>query len=205
VATTARTGRRRTQQQRTEATTGQLLEAARGLFADDGYAATSLDAIAARAKVTKGAVYHHFPEGKAALYEAVFRKEQEQLCEELAVRYAKHQDPLAGANAAFRAFLEASCEPGVQRITLLDAPAVLGWERMRAIEADYGLALLKEGIKQAIAAGRIRRRDVDPLAHLLFGALCEGAMYVAGSEDQQAAKRKIERELKVLLDALAAA
>lgn len=204
MATKARTPQgRRTQRERSEATTGQLLAAARHLFATDGYAATSLDAVVAEAGVTKGAVYHHF-RGKAELFEAVYEHEQARLSEELARAFGSKADPVEGAYAACRAFLDASMDQGVQRITLLDAPSALGWERMREIEAEYGLALIKSGIKAAIDAKRIARRDVDSLAHLLFGALCEGAMYVVRADDPALARRRFEREVKALLDALAA-
>lgn len=193
---------RRTQRERSETTTAQLVSAARTLFARDGYAATSLEAVCSECGVTKGALYHHFS-GKSDLFEAVFREEERKLCHALREAAVAEEDPWEGFLAGSLAFLEASLDPGVQRITLLDAPAVLGWERMREIEADYGLALLKQGLRQALKAGRIGRRDADPLAHLLFGALCEGAMYIARADDPRGALRKVTRELKVVLDAIA--
>jgi AcrR family transcriptional regulator len=194
--------RRRTQAERTEATTGQLVATARDMFARDGYAATSLEAVSSESGVTKGALYHHF-RSKKELFEAVFRAEQEQLLAAVATAAGKQKDPWAGLFAGAKAYLEASLDPGVQRITLLDASSVLGWERMREIEADYGLAMLKEGLRQSVEAGRIRRRDVDALAHLLFGALGEGAMYIARDPDPRAALRRVTRDLRALLAALA--
>lgn len=198
-----RTAPRRTQRERSETTTLQLVEAARTLFAREGYGRTSLEAVVAECGVTKGALYHHFS-GKAELFEAVFREEERRMCLGLAKAYAKKDDPLEGLRHGCRAFLEESLDPGIQRITLLDGPSVLGWERMREIEAEFGLALLKQGIRHAIDAGRIAERDVDALAHLLFGALCEGAMYIARASDQRAAKRKVEQELRSLFDGFAA-
>jgi AcrR family transcriptional regulator len=194
---------RRTQAERSEATTGQLVATARDLFARHGYAGTSLEAVSSEAGVTKGGLYHHFG-SKKELFEAVFRAEQQQLLTALATAAGKERDPWDGFFAGAKAYLEVSLDPGVQRITLLDASSVLGWERMREIEADYGLAMLKEGLRQAVKARRIRRRDVDALAHLLFGALGEGAMYIAGEPDQRAALRRVTRDLKSILDAFAA-
>ncbi len=111
---------RRTQAERTEATTSALVDAARELFARDGYDATSLDAVAARAGVTKGAVYHHF-EGKRQLFEAVFTREVERMATPLAEAYARKKDPWDAFNAACRAFLDECLDPGLQRIVLLDA------------------------------------------------------------------------------------
>jgi AcrR family transcriptional regulator len=192
---------RRTQQERTEATTGQLVAAARELFAREGYAGTSLEAIVAECGVTKGALYHHFA-GKREIFEAVYRAEEQRICEALARAAARRSDPVEAMHAGARGFLEVCLDPGVQRITLLDAPGVLGWERMREIEWEFGLALIKQALVATMDAGRMRKRDPEALAYLIFGALCEGAMFVARAADQSAAKRSFERELKALVNAL---
>jgi AcrR family transcriptional regulator len=124
---------RRTQAERTEATTSALVDAARALFAREGYDATSLDAVAARAGVTKGAVYHHF-EGKRQLFEAVFSREVERVATPLGEAYARKKDPWDALNAACRAFLDESLDPGLQRIVLLDALTAIGWEQVRRLE-----------------------------------------------------------------------
>ncbi len=194
---------RRTQRERRERTRRSLLDSARRLFARDGFAATSLDEVVVECGVTKGAFYHHFA-GKEELFEAVFVEEQQRIASHLADTYGarRHRDPVKASLKACHAFLDLSRDPGVQRITLLDAPAVLGWERMREIESEYGLAMIKDGVQSAIAAGRAKRRNVDALAHLLFGALCEGAMFMARAEDQRAAQRTVEREFKAIVDGL---
>ena len=102
---------RRTQAERTEATTAALVDAARELFARDGYDATSLDAVAARAKVTKGAVYHHF-EGKRQLFEAVFSREVERMTAPLSAAYVRKKDPWDAFGAGCRAFLDECLDPG---------------------------------------------------------------------------------------------
>ena len=190
-----------TQQERTEATTIALVEAARNLFAEDGYAATSLDAVVARAGVTKGALYHHFA-GKRELFAAVFAAEQERLNQVVAAAYAAHDDPWDGFAAGCRAFVEACQEPGVQRIFLLDAQPALGWEQVRRIESG-SMEMMVRGIERAIDAGRIAPRDPRQLAHLLFGAICETAMVVARAPDQQASLRQAVAELDAVLRALA--
>jgi len=200
--TTGRTRPRRTQQQRSEATTGELLAAARSLFAADGYAATSLDAVAAAAGVTKGALYHHFA-GKRELFRAVYEAEQRRLGEMESRAYARKRDPWDAFYAACRAFLEASLDPGVQRITLLDAPSALGWEAMREIEAG-SLAMMTKALQEAIDAGCIAPRPVEPLARILFGAICETAMTTARSQNRHATSRRMLKELRTVLDALAA-
>jgi AcrR family transcriptional regulator len=190
----------RTQQERTETTVNALVESARELFAQDGYAATSLDAVVVSAGVTKGALYHHF-EGKRELFRAVFQREQERLVAEIAAVSGRKSDPWDRLEAGCKAFLELSLDEGVQRITLLDAPGALGWETVRALESG-ALALMERGIEQVMEAGYIARRPVGPLAHLLFGAMCEAAMVVARAENPRSAQRAMLGELRTLLRSL---
>ncbi|HEX8744500.1 MAG TPA: TetR/AcrR family transcriptional regulator [Thermoleophilaceae bacterium] len=192
----------RTQRERTEATTAQLLGAARRLFAADGYNATSLDGVVAAAGVTKGALYHHFS-SKRDLFRGVFEREQAALARVCHEAYSAEDDPWEGFHAGCRAFLESSLDPGVQRIVSLDGPAVLGWETVREIEASHSMAMIENGLRQAIERGRIDPRPTGPLAHMLFGALCEGAMTVARSGgDQRAVMRGVADELGNILRSL---
>ena len=181
----------------------RLLNAAADLFGRDGFAAASLDAVAAGAGVTKGSLYHHF-DGKADLFEAVCERQAAELSKQVGAIAAGKRDPWQVAYAGVRAFLDESQDPAVQRIMLVDGPSVLGWDRVREIEAEYGLALIKAVLGQLMADGQIRRHDVDVLSHLLFGALTEGALLIARAGDATAARRTVERELRRMIDGLAA-
>ena len=178
---------------RREPTHDRLVRAGRERFAADGFAGTSLDAVAAAAGVTKGSLYHHFS-GKADLFEAVFEEEARVLSDRVAADVAAQRDPWKGAVAGVRAFLRYSQEPGVQRIMLLDAPSALGWEKVRAIESGYGLALIRAAVEELMP-----RRRAEVLAHLLFGALTEGALMIAQG---QAPARTVEREVVALLEGM---
>ncbi|WP_458318771.1 TetR/AcrR family transcriptional regulator [Mycolicibacterium brisbanense] len=191
---------RRTQQQRREATTAALVAAARELFAREGYEATSLDAVAAAAGMTKGAVYHHF-DSKRELFAAVFEQVASDLAEIVGAAYARKRDSWRAFEAGCIAFLEACLDPGVRQIMLLDAEAALGWERVRELESGM-LTSSATAIARAIAEGQIARRDPAPLAQLLFGALCEAAMVVARASDQPTAQRAIVSEIRRMLGAL---
>jgi AcrR family transcriptional regulator len=191
----------RTQVERREATTAALLDAARELFAQDGYAATSLDAVVARAGVTKGALYHHY-DGKRELFRAVLHREMERLAEGLAEVFARKRDPWDGVQAGCRAFLEAALDPELQRLLLIDGPGALGFTAVREAEAPT-LTLLQEGLRRAMDAGHLDTRPVEPLAALLFGALCEAALTIARADDQRAAQRAMSAELRRLFDGLA--
>ncbi|HEX8083462.1 MAG TPA: helix-turn-helix domain-containing protein [Solirubrobacteraceae bacterium] len=191
----------RTQRERSEATTSELLDVARRLFAADGYAATSLDDVVRGAGVTKGALYHHFG-GKRDLFLAVFEREQQRLAQVQFEAFARRKGAWDGFFAATQAFFEASLDPGVQRITLLDAPSVLGWETIREVESRYSLVQLRHGIEALIHDGHLAPRPVAPLAYMLFGAMCEAAMMVARSEDPRKATREVLAELRTIMEAL---
>lgn len=191
---------RRTQAERTESTVTALVDAARELFAQDGYAATSLDAVAAKARVTKGAVYHHF-QGKQQLFEAVFAREVDRLCTVMPAVYASKRDPWDAFDACCRAFLEECLEPGLQRIMLLDALAAIGWDGVRRMEAPM-MELMEIAIARAVDAGRIAPRPAAPLAVFLYGALCETSMTVARADDKKAAHRSALTELSHVLNGL---
>ena len=191
----------RTQAERSESTRGALIDAARELFAARGYAAVGTEEIVRRAGVTRGALYHHF-DGKRELLAAVY----EQMEAEIAARLGESVTPGAGAletlEAGAEMFLDHCLEPEVQRIVLLDAPAVLGWERWREIGARYGLGLIEGLLRVGMEQGEIRRQPVEPLAHALLGALDEVAMFVARAEDPAAARAEAGETLAGLVEAL---
>ena len=191
----------RTQAERSESTRGALIAAARELFAARGYAAVGTEEIVRRAGVTRGALYHHF-DGKRELLAAVY----EQMEAEIAARLGESVTPGAGAletlGAGAEMFLDHCLEPEVQRIVLLDAPAVLGWERWREIGARYGLGLIEGLLQVGMEQGEIRRQPVEPLAHALLGALDEVAMFVARAEDPAAARVEAGETLAGLVEGL---
>jgi len=199
-----RTVTRGTKAERSEATRRRLLRAARRLFAKRGYAGVGTEEIVRAAGVTRGALYHHFA-GKRELLEAVYEQIEAELTEEIAAgALAAGSDPIEALRAGAEMFLDHCMEPEVQRIVLLDAPAVLGWERWREIAGSYGLGLIEGALGGAIEAGAIRRQPVKPLAHALMGALDEVAMYVARAEDPVAARAEAGQTLAGLLDSLRA-
>ncbi|MEV0091321.1 helix-turn-helix domain-containing protein [Streptomyces sp. NPDC050738] len=187
---------RRTQAERSGATTAQLLDAARELFGRDGYAATSIDAVAAAAGMTKGAAYHHFP-GKAGLFRAVFVLQQERMAAALEEAAAQAPDPGAALRAGCLTFLERCLDPDFRRIVLLDGPSVLGWETVREIEYAHTLRVLQAGMAVLHQAGG--EGDVAARCQLIFGALCEAGMLLARSEDPARALPVMAAEAERLL------
>jgi AcrR family transcriptional regulator len=194
---------RSAQAERSEATRAALIATARRLFAERGFASVGTEEIVRETGVTRGALYHHFA-GKQGLFEAVYEEVERQLVESIAASAMQvGGDPLQALEAGAQAFLDACCEdPAVQRIAVIDAPSVLGWERWREIGLRYGFGLVQASIEEAIAAGLIERQPAAPLAHLLLGALDEGAMVVARADDDGETRRHMGASITRFLQAL---
>jgi AcrR family transcriptional regulator len=194
---------KRTQAERSGATRAALIGAARRLFAERGYAGVGTEEIVREAGVTRGALYHHF-DGKRELLRAAYEQIESEIAQELAERAVPGASVLETLQLGAERFLDHCLEPEVQRIALLDAPAVLGWEQWREIGARYGLGLIAGLLKAGIEAGEIRRQPVNPLAHALLGALDEVAMLVARADDPAAARDEAGETLAGLVEALRA-
>jgi AcrR family transcriptional regulator len=196
---------KRTQVERSEATRNALIEAARALFAERGYADVGTEEIVRAAGVTRGALYHHF-DGKRELFEAVYERIEAELAQRIAsgALGGGVAEPLEAMRAGAETLLRACTEPEVQRIALLDGPAVLGWDRWREIAAEHGLGLIEGTLQAAVEAGAIPEQPIRPLAHLLMGALDEAAMLVARAEDPERMRVEVGRTLDTLLAGLSA-
>jgi AcrR family transcriptional regulator len=192
------------QAERSDATRAELVRAARELFASRGYAAVGTQEIVRRAKVTRGALYHHF-EDKRDLFRAVHEQIEAELTEAIGAELARSasDDPVEALRTAARTFLDACTEPEIARITLLDAPAVLGWGEWRRIDEKYGLGLTIAGLEMGMEAGRLRRQPSRPLAHLLLAAMGEAGMVIANADDPRSARAEVEPAILSLLDGLA--
>lgn len=186
-----------------EHTRAALLAAARALFADKGYAATSTEEIVRTAEVTRGALYHHFAD-KEAIFRAVFEEMEAEVCRAVVAAAAKGKDPLDRLLRGTRAYLELCTEPAVRRITLQEGPAVLGWETWHEIDSAYFFGILASGVAEAVRAGQLARQPLEPLAHLLVGAITQAALVLARAEDPATARRELDRSFKRLIDGLRA-
>ncbi len=195
----------RRQADRSAATRAALIAAATPLFGERGYAGVGTGELAQAAGVTRGALYHQFAD-KRELFAAVFESVEQELIGRIAARIAEADptDPLGALAEGAEVLIDAVLESQFRQIAALDAPGVLGWEEWRQISERYGLGLIVAGITAAIEDGSIRKQPVAPVAHLLLGALNEGAMYVAVAEDAEQARRETLAALLTLLEALRA-
>jgi len=201
------TANRRRQVDRTAATRGLLVDAARVLFAEHGFAEVGTERIARAAGVTRGALYHQFDD-KVALFATVLEAVEQDVMGRLvsvvdAAAAAGVTDPVGLLVAGTDAWLDACADPEVQRIVLLDGPAVLGWERWRKVGERYGMGLVATILTEFMDAGAIARQPVEPLAHVLIGALDEAALYVARAADPDAARAEVRTVLHRLVAVVA--
>jgi AcrR family transcriptional regulator len=189
---------RRTQAERSRATRAALVDAGTRLFAEHGYAATGREEIAAAAGVTRGALYHHF-DGKPALFEAVYESLESALLQTVAAAAMRGATARERLGLGCHAFLDAALDPAVQRIVLLDGPSVLSVDTRRRIEETYALGLLRVSLDELVAEGVLPAGPVDPLAHVLLGALHAAAQFVAHTADHRRARREVGDALDFLL------
>ena len=198
--TTRRAGRRQAEAQ---ATREALVRAALELFTERGYAGVGTEEIVARAKVTRGALYHHFAD-KRDLFRAAFERVEEELMARIGAQMKATDDPWELMIAGMRSFLDACEEPAVKQVSLTDAPAVLGWQEWREIDNRHGLGLTRAALQSAVDAGVLRPIAVEPMAHLLVAALSEAAFVIAHAKQPRKARDEVERALIQLVEGLRA-
>jgi AcrR family transcriptional regulator len=197
-STPAQVGRREVE---AGATREALIEAALELFTERGYAAVGTEEIVARAKVTRGALYHHF-EDKRDLFRSVFERVEAGLMERIGTRMKTAKDPWELMLNGMRSFLDACEEPAVKQIALTDAPSVLGWQEWREIDNRHGLGLTRAALEGAVAAGVLRPIAVEPMAHLFVAALSEAAFVIAYADRPRKARAEVEQALVQLAEGL---
>ena len=189
-----------TQSERRQATQAAILKAARRLFGERGFAATTIDDVAAAARVAKGAVYHHFAT-KETLFEAVFDRVSQELLVEVDCAARNEKDALAAMAKGTQAYFDACTQDAIGQIVLHDGPAVLGWERWREIDNRHFGGRFPVALQRAMDDGLIAQQPIEPLARLLLGAVTEVAIAFSG-RDLQKAGTDYARAFQALLDAL---
>jgi AcrR family transcriptional regulator len=184
-------------------TRAALLAAGRLLFGRDGYAATSVEDLAHEARVTTGALYHHFAT-KTMLFEAVFEEAHAEL---MAASVQAAEGAASGTEIltrGFESFLDAVLQPDLQRIIVIDAPAVLGLARFTELDERHAFAEIVAVLKLAVDAGELGVADPETMTRLLMGALTRGGMLIANSPEPRATRDAVAAAMRALLAGLAA-
>jgi AcrR family transcriptional regulator len=196
-------GPRRTQAQRSESTRTALLEAARRLFAELGYARSGQEAIVSAAGVTRGALQHHFGT-KEALFVAVYEEVEREVVTAVAeAAMAVEPDrPLEMLRAGCQAYLDAVLDPSVRRICAIDGPAVVPAAVRQEITDRYALGLVREAVEQAVQIGELADTPTEPLARMLLAGVIAAAEYVAMAPEPEAARAEAGLTVDLLLASL---
>jgi AcrR family transcriptional regulator len=187
--------------ERGRVTREQLIEIATPLFADRGYEDTSIEAVLQESGVSRGALYHHFA-GKEGLFQAVHESVAAKIDQEIALATQGVDDPVASLRAGCLTWVRLAGDPVVQRILLIDAPAVFGWSRWREREEQHSLGMIKIALQAVSDAGRLPADLVTPFAHMLLAALNEIAIVIARADDTDDATREGEDAVEALLQRL---
>ncbi|MDQ1675165.1 MAG: hypothetical protein QOC93_309 [Actinomycetota bacterium] len=178
-----------------------LVEVATELFTDRGYAGSSLDDIVAGARVTKGALYHHFS-GKQALFESVFEKVEERAARDIHKAVRGATDPWDKALNGLRAFLEVLQAPQYRRIVIADGPAVLGYERYREQEERTTFGIVQEIVASVLSAYDLAPSMVETFSRVFFGAMSAAGAAVSTAEDPRRAGEEVEAAMAYILAGL---
>lgn len=188
----------------TDETRKALIEAARRLFAANGYYNVGIREFAAEAGVTRGALYHHF-EGKEDLFVAVMEDIQAELKANAATRHraSERPDRWTQLRQDLQIALDEMMEPAIVQILLIDAPSVLGWKRWREHRQTFGLAAIRKAIEGSVAEGLIAAQPAQELAHLISSSFNEATILIAYADDAEAMRVSAGKALDSLLASLA--
>lgn len=159
----------------------KLIEAGLKAFASQGYAAASMDELTATVGLTRGALYHNFGD-KKGLLAAVVHQVDSAMAQKAREIGARKSDPWDALLAEGAAYVEMALDSEVQRIVLLDGPAVLG-DPSKWPSQDSCLQSTKRTVERLITDGRMRPVDPEAAARLLNGAALNAALWVAASDD----------------------
>lgn len=189
--------------ERGQATRAHLIEVATRLFATQGYDGTSIEAVLAETGVSRGSLYHHFP-GKEALFLAVLEDLGDRLGVEMTAAIQDAANPIDMLRIGCVTWIRQAGDPVVQQIALIDAPAVLGWQRWRELD-EPALDMIRYALGYAAEAGAVDPRHVDVFAHIVMATLNEVAMMIALASDSAATLKTGESAVNDLLDRLVGA
>jgi len=189
-----------TQDERRRATLAAINAAARRLFAERGFAATTVDEVVAQACVAKGAFYHHYA-AKEEVFIKVLEDLQGELAREVASYAVKGKTPVERLRLGLRAYIRACERPEVRRVLLIDGPAVAGWQRWREIDSRYFGAMTYQTVAAALGEGA-RPAEIASVTALISGAFAEAALVSAAQPPSRIGARDLTKAMDLLLAGL---
>jgi len=187
-----------------EATRGLLIDAARELFTDQGYGATSIEDIIRQAGVARGALYHHFP-GKEALFRAVYDVVEGEVIARVVTAAGAENTPWEGVTAGLRAFLDACLEPAFRRVVILDSVSVLQWQAAEDGIEHIEMSMLRTVLTPLATTGDLKGVPIEPLAYVALGGLYGAALYIARAAEPAKARAEADTVLDTIIAGLRSA
>ncbi|MGH3423324.1 MAG: TetR/AcrR family transcriptional regulator [Nocardioidaceae bacterium] len=178
-------------QEYSSATRRALMDSAAELFTERGYAGTSLDEVVAAARVTKGALYHHYS-GKLDLFEHVVERAQQDAAKTITRELKKHKDPWERAQVGLRVFLQICQEPTYRRIVMQEAPVALGPERFGEVDRASAFGLVEKIVEDLLVDSQVEKGLRETFATIFYGAMRSAGAYVADAEDPETASENAE-------------
>ena len=192
-----------TQEERRAFTRASVIEAAKKLFGSDGFASTTMDDVAIKAGVAKGAVYHHF-KSKRDVFEAVFETVSAELAGTIISEAQPGGNTIETLISSTRTFFRLCANPATLRILLQDGPAVLGPHDWRRLDARHFGGLVTGSLGLAMEAGSITRQPLEPLSQIMLAAIQAAAINCAATPDFQSAANIYLETLESILVGLSA-
>jgi AcrR family transcriptional regulator len=195
---------KRLRERQAEATRQQLVDVARQLFTERGYAGTSIEDIVERAGVARGALYHHFP-GKDALFAVVYQVVQAEAAAAVVAAALTADDPAQAVYKGLSAFLDACLEPEFRQIVVLDSVPVLqrqAWEDGSAEHPERSELDMLGQVLAPLAAAYLPGLDMEALAHVALGGLYGAALYIARSPEPATGRAAADVVLDTLITGL---
>ncbi len=199
-ATAKKTVSKAEQRERTRA---RLIALARDEFGKRGYTGVGTERLVARAKLTRGALYHQFAD-KRALFQAALEDAQGDIVAAIGRAVENAADDWSILRDGCHAFLREASRPEIRRIVLIDGPAVLGWSEWRRIDAANGIKELREGLRVMMEKKVIKAAPLDALTFMLSGAMNDGALWIADADDTETALGRAMETMDMLLEGLRA-
>jgi len=196
---TARKGSRRAEY--SVSTRKALLDSAAALFAERGYAGTSLDEVVAAAEVTKGALYHHYS-GKQAVFEAVLERVEAEAVEAIAAEVRREKDPWQKALVGVRSFLEICQQQSYRRIVMQEGPVALGYDRWREIEERNTFGLVRDIVRAVLEQYDVDDSILETFSRLFFGAMSTAGMSVSQSDTPEMVSEQVQTVIALMLAGL---
>ncbi|MFF0494417.1 TetR/AcrR family transcriptional regulator [Nocardia sp. NPDC003482] len=186
-----------------EATREALLEEATRLFAEKGYAGTSLEEVASASLLTRGAVYHHFA-SKKALFEAVLDRLGAEVVARVGAIAGRYTDPVEGSLAALDAFLVESCDPVYGKLVWQEGPLALGWEGWRRCEHEHSYALVEGMVSALMHIGFLERKAEKTTVRMFYEVLGGAGLAIAEApaDEQPRVREECSDLLRRLLTGL---